>query len=234
MATTTNDIEGGSKILEALRKAQPPTSATHKGRIQTSRVLEDGQRVGPGGYKKKSESLPIEELWGRHHEVARLAICGLSDTAIAEELGISSATVGRIRQLPAVKEKLRMLNETKDVSVVQLPVAKRIKALADMAVRRMAEVLDNDVADEDIRGKALQIHVAKDVLDRAGHSAVKRTVSINTHEVSIDQRTHILDSIRSRAISKGIVQLSSNLEDSDNQIIDITPEESNATTNDIN
>ena len=219
MATTPIN---NSIITQMIQKTLANPSNTHKGRVRPSAVTSAG-RVGPGGYKKKDESLPIEELWGRHLEVARLAVCGLSDTAIAEELGISSATVGRIRQLPAVKEKLRMLSESKDAGVVALPVAKRIKALADMAVQRMAEVLEADVAEEDTRGRALQIHVAKDVLDRAGHSPVKRTISVNTHDVAISERATILDSIRNRALTKGIVQLSSDLEDTGQPIIDVTP-----------
>lgn len=194
------------------------TTKTHGGRVRKSEVI-DGQRVGPGGYKKKHQDMGVDELWEQHHSVARLVACGLSDTEIADELGITSVTVGRIRQLPAVKEKLRMLGERKDSAVAQLPVAKRIKALAEMAIRRMEETLEIDPVDGDIQTRTLQFNVSRDILDRAGHGAIKRTIAVNTHEIVNEQRQSIIMEIKARASSVGLLESA----DGDTPVIDITP-----------
>lgn len=198
---------------------------THSGKIRKSEILDTGERVGPGGYKPSAERLEVEELWGHHHEVARLAICGFSDTAIAEELGITSATVGRIRQLPAVREKLRSLTERKDQTV--LPMAQRIKGLSDLALQRIRETLEIDAAQDDVRMLALQVNTAQDILDRNGYGAVKRTIAVNTHEMITDQRQSILLEIRERAKAINITKDTPGSPDQasrpEEPIIDIAP-----------
>ena len=85
----------------------------------------------------------------------------------------------------------------------------------------MEEILEIDTDGEDPRLLALQLNAAKDVLDRAGHAAIKKTISVNHHDVSIGQRKSILDGIRERALNRGVIQNTEN-EDEDEEIIDIT------------
>lgn len=177
---------------------------------------------GKGQHSSKVKELEIEDLWGHHHEVARLGLLGFSKESIAQELGLSAATVQKISKLPAVREKMMCLTQERDNQVI--PIVERIRSLAIKAVDRMEEILEIDTDGEDPRLLALQLNAAKDVLDRAGHAAIKKMISVNHHDVSIGQRKSILDGIRERALNRGIVQTSEESElsnDEEDSIITI-------------
>ena len=173
---------------------------------------------GKGQFGRHGEEMEIEDLWGHHHEVARLGILGFSKESIAQELGLSAATVQRISKLPAVREKMMCLTQAKDNQVV--PIVERIRSLAVKAVDRMEEILDIQTDGEDPRLLALQLNASKDILDRSGHAAVKKTISVNHHDVSIGQRKSILEGIRERALNRGVIPQE---DEADNEeVIDIT------------
>lgn len=173
---------------------------------------------GKGQHSAKGTEMAIEDLWGHHHEVARLGLLGYSKESIAQELGLSAATVQKISKLPAVREKMMALTQERDKEVI--PIVERIRALATKAVDRMEEILDSDPDGEDPRLMALKLSTAKDVLDRAGHAPVRKTISVNHHDVSIGQRKSILDGIRERALNRGVIPQE---DEADNEeVIDIT------------
>ena len=178
---------------------------------------------GKGQHGRKVDEMQIEDLWGHHHEVARLGLLGFSKESIAQELGLSAVTVQKISKLPAVREKMLNLTQERDAEVV--PIVERIRKLAIRAVDRMDHILHIEPEDEDPRLLALQLATAKDVLDRAGHAAVKKTVSINTHEIEVGKRASILQGIRDRAFSKGVVNVCAEDGNETDSIIDITFEE---------
>lgn len=179
--------------------------------------------LGKGQHGRKGEEMQIEDLWGHHHEVARLGLLGFSKESIAQELGLSAVTVQKISRLPAVREKMLNLTQERDAEIV--PIVERIRKLAIKAVDRMDHILHIEPEDEDPRLLALQLATAKDVLDRAGHAAVKKTVSINTHEIEVGKRASILQGIRERAFSKGVVNVCAEDDNETDSIIDITFEE---------
>lgn len=176
--------------------------------------------LGKGQHSRKGDEMQIEDLWGHHHEVARLGLLGFSKESIAQELGLSAVTVQKISKLPAVREKMLNLTQERDAEIV--PIVERIRKLAIKAVDRMDHILHIEPEDEDPRLLALQLATAKDVLDRAGHAAVKKTVSINTHEIEVGKRASILQGIRDRAFSKGVVSVNEDYSEETDSIIDIT------------
>ena len=175
---------------------------------------------GKGQHSRNGEEMQIEDLWGHHHEVARLGLLGFSKESIAQELGLSAVTVQKISKLPAVREKMLNLTQERDAEIV--PIVERIRKLAIKAVDRMDHILHIEPEDEDPRLLALQLATAKDVLDRAGHAAVKKTVSINTHEIEVGKRASILQGIRDRAFSKGVVNVGAEDDNETDSIINIT------------
>lgn len=120
------------------------------------------KRNNPEGRKYQ-----IQKLWAIHHEICRLAILGMKQIDIARVLGITEATVSTCLNSAVVKQQLHVLRMARDSSVVD--VAKRIEAMAPKAAETMDAVLSGDT-DANTR---LKVDVAKDILDRAGHAAVK-------------------------------------------------------------
>ena len=192
----------------------------HRGKARGEKYYsrnEDGVNKGrgKGQHRASTKELEIEDLWGHHHEEARLGLLGFSKESIAEELGLSAATVQKISKLPAVREKMMCLTQERDKQVI--PIVERIRALATRAVDRMEEILEIETDGEDPRLLALQLNTAKDVLDRAGHAAVKKTISVNHHEIAVSQRKSILDGIRERALNRGVISQ----DEEETEVIDI-------------
>ena len=158
-----------------------------------------------GEVTRADESMEIEDLWGHHHEVARLHLLGYSINAIAETLGLSNITVKRIVALPAVRDKIANLHAARDESVI--PIAQRLRELSVQAVERCSEFLNAPVSPDDAKFAALQLSAAKDILDRAGHSAVRRSVTVNKHEITETRRGEILMEITQRAADRGVIEL---------------------------
>ena len=221
------DSGGDGLLREALRGIEDKLGkgfhreGNKKGEKYYERNLEGVNKGrGKGQHSRKGEEMQIEDLWGHHHEVARLGLLGFSKESIAQELGLSAVTVQKISKLPAVREKMLNLTQERDAEIV--PIVERIRKLAIKAVDRMDHILHIEPEDEDPRLLALQLATAKDVLDRAGHAAVKKTVSINTHEIEVGKRASILQGIRERAFSKGVVSVNEDDSEETNSIIDIT------------
>jgi hypothetical protein len=114
----------------------------------------------------------IEQLWDIHHEVVRLALIGMKQIDIATHLGISPVTVSYTLRSPIVARQLEQMHAVRDIDAID--VAKEIVALAPRAVEVMGELLDCDLPN--IRAKA-----ATDILDRAGHAAVRTIKTENLH-----------------------------------------------------
>ena len=158
-----------------------------------------------GEVTRADESMEIEDLWGHHHEVARLHLLGYSINAIAEQLGLSNITVKKIVALPAVRDKISNLHAARDESVI--PIAQRLRDLSTQAVERYSEFLNTPITGEDPRFAALQLSAAKDVLDRTGHTPVRKSVTVNKHEITETKRGEIIMQIAQRAAERGVIEL---------------------------
>jgi predicted transcriptional regulator len=135
----------------------------------------------------------IEQMWELHHEVCRLALIGMKQVDIANHLNVSPVMVSYTLRSPIVRRQLEQLKAVRDIDAVD--VAKEIQELAPKAVKVLGEMMDNDLPN-------IKLKAATDILDRAGHAAVRtlRTENIHAH-FSADE----ISDIKKRAREVGLL-----------------------------
>lgn len=116
----------------------------------------------------------IEQMWELHHEVCRLALIGMKQIDIANHLGVSPVMVSYTLRSPIVQRQLNQLKAVRDLEAID--VSKEIQELAPRAVKVLEELMENELPN-------IKLKAATDVLDRAGHAAVRtlRTENIHAH-----------------------------------------------------
>lgn len=155
----------------------------------------------------------IKEMWERHHQICRLAVMGLKGKQIAETLGLSEQTVSNTLNSQIVKRHLHILRDAADLAAVD--VAAEIKALAPLAARRLREIMENDATET-----KLQASVSQDMLDRAGHGAIKKVQSENLHaHLTLDEIEEIKRRARQLAQENGVTAPRN--DDVDGKVIDV-------------
>jgi len=108
----------------------------------------------------------LQRLQSVHMEILRRHFVGQKSCEIAKDLGISEVTVSYTINNPLAQEVLENLQAGADASAAD--VQGRIKELAVDAVEVLEEMMTP------IAPPALRLRAATDVLDRAGHGAVKK------------------------------------------------------------
>lgn len=116
----------------------------------------------------------IEQMWELHHEVCRLALIGMKQVDIANHLGVSPVMVSYTLRSPIVQRQLNQLKAVRDLDAID--VSKEIQELAPRAVKVLEELMENELPN-------IKLKAATDILDRAGHAAVRtlRTENIHAH-----------------------------------------------------
>lgn len=117
-------------------------------------------------------SQPLTFLWERHREIIRRLIAGDRQVDIATDLKMSQSRMSIICNSPAFKSELERKSLGADSNA--LDVQDRVTALSIDAMSVLEDVLQNGEA----LPKKLQVEVAKDIMDRAGHGAVKKTAAV--------------------------------------------------------
>lgn len=103
----------------------------------------------------------------RHHEIARLMALGRSAVEISAVMGISPNSIYMIKGNPAFQELLAYYMGERDKAVRD--VTGRIESIAMTGLDRLQDFLESpDAAPGFVRA------VVADLLDRAGHSPVKK------------------------------------------------------------
>ncbi len=151
---------------------------------------QDKRRIPPNEPRKTWQ---VTEMWELHHEIARRLLLGQKNTVIAQALNCHPQTISLIRNSPVVQDHLDLMKGAADANAVD--VAQRITEMAPEALDVLKEVLEaKETASLSLRAK-----VAGDILDRAGHSAIRtvRTEGIHAHLTSDD-----LERIKARALEK--------------------------------
>ena len=120
----------------------------------------------------KEISQPLTHLWERHKEIMRRLVAGDRQVDIARDLQMTQSRMSIICNSPAFKTQLERLSIGADNNA--LDVQDRVTALSSDAMSVLEDVLQNG---EGVP-KRLQVEVAKDIMDRAGHGAVKKTATI--------------------------------------------------------
>lgn len=125
-----------------------------------------------GPVEKVNGRYPVQNLWDRHREIIRLCLLGFTDREIADRMAMTLPAVKGIIESPIVQNQLAILNASRDMETED--VAVKIANLAPKAIDVLEELMDCEQAN-------VRLGAAKDLLDRAGHGAVKKVDARITH-----------------------------------------------------
>ncbi len=139
---------------------------------------------------------PLTYIWERHREIARRLVAGEKPIEIARAMNYTPGRVSVIMHSPAFKEVL--LDLRKQANENAADVRGRI---SQSAIRAM-DILEAALAEKPPEGITLskQVSIAQDMLDRAGHGAVQKSLALTGALDSND-----LDEIKKRKQTMRVV-----------------------------
>ncbi|MFQ6609135.1 MAG: hypothetical protein ACE5EE_11505 [Fidelibacterota bacterium] len=144
----------------------------------------------------------IEELQERHREILRRLALGQSAQEIARDLGITTAVVSYTKNSAIGRRELSIIQGARNSSAIR--VSEQIKKIAPKALALLDSVLDRGrekiMNGDDPRNT--EVKVALDMLDRAGHGAVKKFAGAI---VSGSLSEEALERIKKRAEAAGVM-----------------------------
>lgn len=140
----------------------------------------------PAGYH-------ITQMWDVHHEIVRLALIGMKQVDIAAHLGCTPVMVSYTLKSPIVKRQMDLLQAARNTDAVD--VAKEIKAMAPKALEVLKGLMDSEMPN-------VRLKAATDVLDRAGHGAIKMVQTANVHAFLTAEE---LDAMKKNAREVGLL-----------------------------
>lgn len=131
----------------------------------------DRRKREPG---QLSKTWKVTEIQAIHHNIIRELHKGLSNRAIAQMFSVSEVFVSNVKNSPAVKDKLRVLEIASDVEAVD--VRKELIRRAPAALETLRELIEDKQTTAPLKAR-----IAFDHLDRAGFGAVRQIESKNLH-----------------------------------------------------
>ena len=143
----------------------------------------------PAAEERKYE---IQNIWDTHRNIMRLLVMGMHNVDVARECNVTPQTVSNVLNSTICRRQMDLMRAAADCDAVA--VASRIQEIAPLALQTLEELMyeGND---------NVKLKVATDLLDRAGHAAVK---TVRTENTSLHlTRDDILD-IKNRAKSIGL------------------------------
>lgn len=143
---------------------------------------------------RKKGGYQIAEMWERHHEIARMIILGMTNVAIANEIGCSAQLVSNVRNSPVVKDQLSIMKMVRDTESIDL--SREIRDLAPIALQRVKEALtEGKVLDKEVSASGI-LKEANGLLDREMGRATQR---IDTRNAHVHFSKEDLDAIKAKA-----------------------------------
>lgn len=134
----------------------------------------------------------VAQLWDNHKEVARRLALGQKNVTIAAAVGMTPMAISNIKNSPVTQEYVANLQGVRNSDAVDI-----LANIRDMAPRAL-KLLDDIIQGKDAEASpALKANVAKDILDRAGYSAVK---NLNVRSVHAIVSPADLEAIKKRAL----------------------------------
>lgn len=115
---------------------------------------------------------PLTYIWERHKEIMRRLISGHKPIDIAADMDMTPARLSIIMNSPAFKEELARLSRRADEAAVD--IQGRIAKSAVKAMDLIEQALDPSQEMHQKLSAGKIIDISQDMLDRAGHGAVKR------------------------------------------------------------
>lgn len=141
-----------------------------------------------GRLPSNNRKYQIQSLQERHREILRMLSLGQSAKDISQSLGITTAVVHYVKNSHLGKRELSLMQGARNGSAID--ISNQIQELAPEAL----ETLEMLMRDEEESPDTLRAKIAMDVLDRAGHGAVRKQVSLHQNLSKED-----IDNIKQRA-----------------------------------
>lgn len=157
----------------------------------------------------------LQEMSGRHHEMARMMLLGWGNDEIALAMGLDKTRVSQVRNSPVMMRHLAMLSTARDSEAVT--VGKLLEEDAVKNVRLLQDIRDGEVPGADVK---LRSEVARDLLDRAGHGKITKVQGRLEHGHFIEG---VLERVKARRTSSLSLEESITFEDA--QFEDVEVEE---------
>ena len=136
----------------------------------------------------------LQKLRARHREIIRLSFLGLKQREIAKRLGVSESFIYNVLSSPLSRDHLEMMQQVQDAEVLE--IKRRIATIAPKAVEMLNEILMTQDATYSVK-----LQAAKDILDRAGYSPVRKLDSRHLHSYLTKED---LDELREKAVLAAI------------------------------
>lgn len=141
-----------------------------------------------------TERYEIQNIWDKHRQIMRCLVQGMKHTEVAEYCHVTPQTVTNVMNSAICKRQMDLMRAEADLDAVA--VQKHIQEISGIALQTLEELMLT--GNDNTRLKA-----ATDILDRAGHAAVKTIRTENTH--TILNRDDI-EEIKNRARNAGLIQ----------------------------
>ena len=127
-----------------------------------------------GRLPKNTRHYEPEILQARHREMLRRLALGQSRQSIADDLGISTATITYTQHSALGQAQLALLQNSRDSTVAD--ISEKIQELLPKAIEVMEGALNGFIqpAENNNVTPGQKINVAKDILGRGGHVAPTR------------------------------------------------------------
>ena len=164
--------------MSATAPVQPPTARTFD--------ISTGRTSGAGKYK-------LQKMKDRHKRIAERVAAGQKDTEIARDLGVTPQMVAYTRESPIVQGYLQAVSGAMEKRA--LDIGGEIRALAPYALATIEDVMLNPHNDPKVR-----LNAAQDLMDRAGHGAVKK-VAVGHGQLTEDD----INDIKARARGSNMI-----------------------------
>ncbi|RQW92804.1 MAG: hypothetical protein EHM79_00310 [Geobacter sp.] len=134
---------------------------------------DDNRMIG------SSNSYDICHIWDNHQEIIRRIVLGQKNVDIARDMNCTEATVSNVRNHPIIRKRIEFLQAMANNAVVD--VQKRI-----LEVAAEAQVVLEDIMNNQASAPKLRADVAFGLLDRAGYGPVKN-LNVRKQTVPCDQ-----------------------------------------------
>lgn len=122
----------------------------------------------------------INSLTGRYREVIRMSALGIKAEEIALKIGMTVSHIRAILATPLAKDHLSKLMDVRDAHAVD--ISTQIAEIAPLALERVKEMLQKGSG----TAPPVVLNAAKDILDRAGYSPVRRVQAMTARLTSED------------------------------------------------
>ena len=131
------------------------------------------RKMAPGKFRKV---YTVAEMSGRHHEIARLLVLGMSNVDISAQMGVTPMMVSNVRNSPVVQEQMKFLSAKKDAEVIK--ISERIAKALPKCVDYLSATIDDSEISDAIRSKN-----AFGLLAAGGHGPTKNINVKGTHAI---------------------------------------------------